>query len=145
MSPEDYKGLNTGAFFLKVDVRSLQFVNDILAFDRNDPRLRFYEQSAIAILLQEQGLVESKAAVLMPQNIFNSYDGIKAFGAGRESILIHWPSRKFKRDAMVPELEMILQGNAPHTSRSQLLAGKKAFEAAANQFWRSTFGRRATP
>lgn len=140
-STEDHNGLNAGVFLLKVDLRSLKFVMDVLSFDRSDRRLGFYEQTAMQITIKEQNLVEHGQAVFMPSEFFNSYLGSeigeKAFEQVLPTVLLHYPSREAKRDTLIPHLHRVIHGRGPIITDMLLSEGQKAFEISVEKFWKS--------
>ncbi|PPJ52193.1 hypothetical protein CBER1_10361 [Cercospora berteroae] len=71
----DYNGLNTGAFFIRVHEWSVRLAIDVLALRsyRPEDQLKYSEQSATEILLETEKYKNSTAYV--PQRWFNAYRG----------------------------------------------------------------------
>ncbi|OJD30651.1 galactosyl transferase gma12 mnn10 family protein [Diplodia corticola] len=91
---KDWNGLNNGVFFVRVDAWAVELFSNILAFRyyRPDVYLRFTEQSAMSLLLEEEKFRDG--AVYVPQRWFNSYPGnandkLEKFQTRRGDFLVH--------------------------------------------------------
>lgn len=135
MRAEDENGLNAGVFMFKVEHRSLKLFRDVLAFDRQDPRLNFFEQTAIKIMIEEKRLVETGQAVFMPSQFFNSYAGMTAFDTPAPTAMLHFPSQNFKRDELIPYLDRLMRGEINSPSEEHQRQGALAYNLGIAAFW----------
>lgn len=128
----DKFGLNAGVFFLKIDLRSLRFLNDILLLGELGIPLEFFEQTAMQIAIEERGLEARGEFVRFPMSIFNSYAGRRAIDHSMSVFQLHFPSLRFKRSGMLPLLESLRDG---HTVLQDSQAVEEALYQQVKRFW----------
>ena len=132
-APADSNGLNAGVFFIKVDVRSLEFLEEVLAYEYSTISLKWFEQSAMTLVLKRRKLVQTGEYVLEPLRFFNSYAGRSAIESSSSSFQIHFPSPPAKRNRMLPLIEALESGSISLTERQE--ERRKALERDARKFW----------
>ncbi|KAH8663810.1 galactosyl transferase GMA12/MNN10 family-domain-containing protein [Ilyonectria robusta] len=114
---KDWNGLNNGVFLLRVSRWSVDLFTAILAFRhyRPDVELKFTEQSAMALLLEEPQFRDN--TVWVPQWWFNAYPrakedfsprngSAKEYHARRGDFLVHFAGLGNRGEAMAPWLDV---------------------------------------
>lgn len=91
-------------------MRSLDLLNRALELGETGRQLPFFEQTAMAIAMEEWRLEERGEFVKMPLGLFNSYAGRRAVGRSLAVFQLHFPSLSFKRREMLPLIEDLRAG-----------------------------------
>jgi hypothetical protein len=130
----DKFGLNAGVFFIKVDKRSLQFLDEVLLYENSGTYLEFFEQSAMEKLIKKKKLEQSGDFVRFPMGYFNSYAGMAAVKKPTAIFQLHFPSLRFKRKTLLPLIEALSTGNLSLTERDE--DRKYVLEDEVREFWR---------
>jgi hypothetical protein len=121
----DSNGLCSGAFLIKVDNRSVNFLQQVVDFPRNDRRLRYHEQTVMELLIAEHQLIENKEVLIAPSTFYKSYSGAAAISNVEPTVQIHYPSMPYKRQVMLPYLESIRAGQAQELKPFQKLEARQ--------------------
>lgn len=133
---DDWHGFNAGVLFFRVDARSLEIARTVLSFSRTDRRLKYAEQDALRITYEQQKLVESGEVVMMPNEWFNSLDGQSAFlNDSAASVMVHYPSKKFKRSDFLPLLRKMVSHSGPSLTEVQARHRNRLLTTATSAFW----------
>ena len=138
---DDHNGLNNGVFFLRVDERSLQWVNSVSMHPRTGRNhLEMHEQTIMEYTLQDLKFEERGQVIFVPQTWFNSYSGSNAVDRLRDhtsatsTFQLHWPSPNFKTRAMLPLLKSFRE-TPQLVSREDLIKASERFKAQTAAWW----------
>jgi hypothetical protein len=107
---EDFHALNFGVFLLRVDLRSVKFLQDILAYPRYKEKLEWAEQSVAIILVEEQQLEENGELVYLDPPVWNDYRGEKFYTQHLPTFMLHFPSWPTKQAKLLPLLDKLRAG-----------------------------------
>lgn len=103
-----------------------------------DPRLWLAEQAALKIIFEEEKLVETGQVVYISQDFFNNYNGEKVLNGSVDNstaAVVHFPSKRIKRDVLFPLLHKMVLGKGPRLSHEQIQQRNANIRLAANVFW----------
>ncbi|KAF9876773.1 galactosyl transferase gma12 mnn10 family protein [Colletotrichum karsti] len=143
----DWNGLNNGIFLLRVNRWSLDLFDSILAYRHYNPdvKLRFTEQSAMELLLQEEKFRHN--VTLVPQHWINPYpgdfpedDGVKLdweFFARPGDFLVHFAGYEDRDKSMLPWLDIAEERTTGWAAGPTVR--KLDYEIA--EFWRKRFSK----
>ncbi|KAH7049309.1 galactosyl transferase GMA12/MNN10 family protein [Macrophomina phaseolina] len=134
---KDWNGLNNGVFLVRVHAWSVELFTAIMAFRhyRPDVELRFTEQSAMELLLEEDRFRAN--AVYVPQRWFNAYQGrhnetLAPHQTRRGDFLVHFAGDGNRRENMAGWLE-VAERHAPDW---ELDFWRTAYPEEIDAFWR---------
>ena len=139
----DWNGINAGAFFLKVDPRSAEFLRDVMLLKDSKRRLHFFEQTAMSMLIQERRLDASGDVAYVPLVFFNDYGSLDMLKKGphNETFQLHFPSRDLKVPVMLPLLRRVLRaeqtGEDVFASREEMKVRARMLKNRVQAFWRA--------
>ncbi len=135
---KDFKGLNTGTFFLRVHEWSVKMLVKTIGFPifRPDVDLGFsVDQNAMAIIFNETDFRSS--VLFQPRTWFNTYQFHHGYEGAKGNLLVHFPGLEDARWRLMEEWLDVIEN---HPENWSVEVGETMYPKEIQNYW-DTLGR----